>query len=218
MKKLTTTIILIFTIATFCFSQEFSKWQIGILYQSNVDTRYNEFTGQQQHTLENIAGSRVGLLANYNWKYWFVEFGLNYDKRKSYLYERTFVTNDDDLFVLHFMDLAYLNLPVNIGFRYPTKFGNPYIQTGVYYNRLLTSDYTYEDRNRNNAVETRPQSAFNQNLVGGQIYLGYQTPNFKRFLLDLSLHYNQDFTYFTNDTYDFINRGIGLTLRLKYNL
>ena len=225
MKKLTTTIILIFTISTFCFSQEFYKWQIGILYQSNVDIRLNatnfDITPYEQYTLENITSFKTGLLANRNWKYWFLELGLNYEKRKSDLYKRTFGIITPTSNSVHFMDLTYLNLPTSIGFRYPTKFGSPYVQTGIYYNLLMTSEYVYTEPNSTNPPENRSKSAFNQNLVGGQIYLGYQTPNFKRFLLDLSLHYNQDFTYFTNDTYenyDFRNNGIGATLRLEYNL
>ncbi len=225
MKKITTTIILIFTISTFCFSQESPKWQIGVLYQSNVDTRLIDtdfdISPYEQYTLENITNSKIGLLVNNNWKYWFLELGLNYEKRKSYLYKRTFGIITPTSSSVHFMDLTYLNLPASIGFRYPTKFGTPYIQTGIYYNFLIASKYIYEEPNGTDPPENRPKSAFNQSLVGGQIYLGYQTPSFEQFLFDFSLHFNQDFTYFTNDTYenyDFRNNGIGATIRLKYNL
>lgn len=228
MKKITLIIITAFAMSTFSFAQDFSTWQIGVLQQKNIDSRLTDYDGSlepfQRFRLENKNDIKLGILLTRQFKHLFLETGINHYNRKSYLYESKGIgVISNDISTIHFMNTNYLNIPLNLGFRYPLSVGNIYTQVGGNYNLLLTGYYTYTEYNSNTTLltEERPKSAFNQHLFGGQTYLGYQIPIFNRIILDFSISYYQDFTYFTNDTYsnyDFKNKALGFALRCKYNL
>lgn len=230
MKKSTITIFFAFTISTFCFSQNFSKWQVGTLTEvglgiSNFEYEYDKNTQTfETFRFENQEKVKLGITLNYQRKYWFFETGLNYEERSNGLYEREYYDVIDSSILgdlkSHDMTTKSINLPFNLGFRIPTKFGNPYVQAGLYYNRMINSSYRFQPAIRAD-FQNISQAAFNQNSVGYQFYLGYQIPILKKIVLDLGVHYNQDFNYFTNDyfpNYDFKYRSLDWVLRWKYNL
>jgi opacity protein-like surface antigen len=214
MKKSTITIFFAFAISTFCFSQDFSKWQVGVTSSVGRST----YSDIGYYFSEKNLNLSTGFSLTYQMRYLFFETGINYEYREHYYQD----DNSDSGWIMEYdydVTSKWLNLPLEIGVRYPTRKGSPYFVVRGYYNYLTKSDAE--------AVETYTQERtaipwdnFGKNQIGGQLGIGYQYAISDKWTIDLSYRISRDFTYFPKDywTYgetDYTAQHIAL--RLKYN-
>jgi opacity protein-like surface antigen len=215
MKKITFTIIFAFAISTFCFSQDFSKWQVGVTTSVGRST-YSDIGSFFSEKNLNLS---TGFSLTYQMRYLFFETGVNYEYREHYY---QYDMSDTGWLIEYDYDVTskWLNLPLEIGVRYPTKNGNPYFVVRGYYNYLVKSDAEAVERYTKERTPI-PWERFGKNQIGGQLGIGYQYAINDKWMIDLSYRISKDLAYFpkdylTNDETDYTAQHIAL--RLKYNL